>query len=93
MKIKKLSYHRNGCTGLGFYAGIVEVRADGEKREMLVIRPPKEHDKETGLVNCFVFDLGELDKRNIQFGTNSFRGDWFHKFMDNAIESAEVGTK
>jgi len=86
MKLKKIDFHRNGCCGLEFYVAIFQQKEGKEKRDMLIIRPPKEHDKETGMVNCFVFDLGELAKGNISFPGNSWRGDHFHEEMDQAIE-------
>jgi hypothetical protein len=79
MKLLKIAYHRNGSSGLGFYVGIVKEK----NRDMLVIRFPKESDKETGNVVCAAFDLALLDKRDIAFGSNSWRGDCYHQFMDN----------
>lgn len=86
MKVKSIDYHRNGVSGLGFHVAIVEDDSDGPKREMLVIRFPKEADKETGNVVCAAFALDQLDKREIRFFHNSFRGDHYSDFMDQAIE-------
>jgi predicted 3-demethylubiquinone-9 3-methyltransferase (glyoxalase superfamily) len=86
MKVKQLDYHRNGVEGLEFYVGIVQ----DENREMLVIRFPKEADKETGSVVCAAFDLALLDKREIKFLNNSWRGDHYHEIMDKAIQEREV---
>jgi hypothetical protein len=80
-KVKDLHYHRNGVSGLGFYVGIVEE----EDREMLVIRFPKEADTVTGNIVCAAFDLAQLDKREIRFFYNSWRGDHYSDTMDTAI--------
>lgn len=82
-KVKKLEYHRNGISGEGFYVAIVQ--SDG--RDMLVVRFPC--DKAVGAVTCAAFDIDLLAQRNIQFGSNSFRGDHFHAVVDAAIAKNE----
>ena len=84
-KVTDLHYHRNGISGLGFYVAIV--KEDG--RDMLVIRFPKEADRQTGNVVCAAFDLELLEKRDIVFGSNSYRGDHYATLMDKAIEVRE----
>lgn len=86
--VKELDYHRNGVSGLGFYVGIVESIEDGVKKEMLVVRFPESADDLIGNVVCAAFDLAKLDKREIRFVHNSFRGDHFHEVMDKAIRAA-----
>jgi hypothetical protein len=81
-KVKELCYHRNGVSGLGFHVGIIK---DGNQ-EMLVIRFPKESDNGAGGVLCAAFDLALLDKRNIKFGDNSWRGDVYAEVIDKEIE-------
>lgn len=90
LKLKSMDYHRNGCSGLGFHVLIAEERGDGRKRDMLIVRCPKETDKDAGGVACFVFSLAELDKRNVKFGQNSFRGDHYHEFADQEIKKANA---
>lgn len=85
MKVRELHYHRNGVSGLGFYVGIVQE----DDREMLVVRFPKEADEQIGNVVCAVFDLAKLDKREIRFLHNSWRGDHYSWVMDQAIEKSE----
>lgn len=88
MKVTRLDYHRNGISGLGFHVGIVEeMGEDGKIREMLVVRFLKEADKETGNVVCAAFDFAKLDKREIRFFYNSWRGDYYSYVMDDAIEA------
>lgn len=83
--IKALDYHRNGVSGLGFHVGIVQERDGDEVRDMLVIRFQKEADKVTGNVVCAAFDLAKLADKDIRFGHNSWRGDYYHSVMDAAI--------
>lgn len=89
-KLTDLAYHRNGVCGLGFYVGIVEEIEDGEKRQMLVVRFPKQADKETGGIVCAAFDIAKLAEQNIAFGDNSWRGDHYHITMDKAIKEREA---
>lgn len=88
-KLKSIAYHRNGISGLGFHVAIVEEKDEDGTREMLVIRFPKEADKETGNVVCAAFDFALLDKREIKFFHNSCRGDHYSDFMDAEIEKWE----
>lgn len=85
-KVKQLDYHRNGVSGLGFHVAIVEDNEGGDVREMLVIRFPKEADKETGNVVCAAFDLAKLGDKEIRFFHNSWRGDHYHRVVDAAID-------
>lgn len=87
--VRLLDYHRNGVSGLGFYVAIVEETEDKERREMLVIRFPKESDKATGGVVCAAFDLAKLDQREVRFCYNSWRGDYYHAIVDKAIAARE----
>lgn len=83
MKLKQLDYHRNGISGMGFHVAIVQDKGT----EMLVIRMgDKEADRDSGSVLCAAFDLALLDKREIRFFYNSFRGDYFADKMDEWIE-------
>lgn len=86
--VRELEYHRNGICGLGFHVAIVDEIEDGKQREMLVIRFSKDADEDTGQVVCAAFDLAQLDKRVIGFGSNSWRGDHYADTMDAAIEKA-----
>jgi hypothetical protein len=84
-RVKELHYHRNGISGHGFYVGIVK----DEKRDMLVIRVPKEEGDPPMDILCFAFDLALLDERKIAFIENSWRGDHYHEVMDRAIAKKE----
>lgn len=85
-KVTKLAYHRNGVSGLGFWVGIVKE----EKDRMLVVRFPKEADKETGGVVCAAFNIDLLNDNVIEFAQNSYRGDHFNEIMDEAIAKREA---
>jgi hypothetical protein len=90
-EVREMAYHRNGVSGMGFYVGIVhEKDEDGEERDMLVVRFPKESDKKAGAVMCAVFDIAKLNNRDIEFGSNSWRGDYYHATMDKEIDKREV---
>lgn len=85
-QIKQLDYHRNGVCGLGFHVAIVEEIEDGERRDMLVVRFPSDADKDAGGVLCAAFDIAKLIHHDIEFGSNSWRGDHYADVMDAAID-------
>jgi hypothetical protein len=88
-EVKIIDYHRNGISGLGFHVAIVHEVEDGQHREMLVIRFPKEADAQTGNVICAAFDLAKLDQREVRFFYNSFRGDHYHTIIDETLAITE----
>ena len=85
MVLKQLDHHRNGVGGVPFHVAIVEDRRDGKPQEMLVVRFDGD--------DCYVcaFSLEKLDKREIRFYYNSFRGDHFDEFMDKSIKEYPDG--
>jgi len=85
LKLKSLAYHRNGVGGEGFFVAIVEEKEGREKRNMMVIRFPDIDDK-VGAIVCAAFDTSLIGKGNIDFGVNSWRGDHYASFMDDAIK-------
>lgn len=85
-RVISLAYHRNGICGEGFYAGIVEETEGKSKRNMLVVRFDKETvDGPVGMVCCAAFDCALVAKHDIEFGSNSWRGDHYADVMDEAI--------
>lgn len=69
MKIIKASYHRNGVSGIGFYAVLFQE----EGRRM--IASIFDDDSEC---YCAVYDIDELYQENIEFAHgNSWRGDHY----------------
>ena len=77
MKLIKIAYHRNGVSGIPFWAVIFK---DGKKK-MLGIQFDDD--------NCYtaVFDLNLLGEENITFGENSFRGDYYENFIRECIKN------
>lgn len=72
-ELKSIAYHRNGISGEGFYVAIVE--SDGE--DMLVVT----FSEEQSAVRTAVFSADLIGKRDIEFGSNSYRGDHWHEWM------------
>ena len=68
IQFKSIDYHRNGCSGEGFYAVLFELTEDGEKHNMVATL-----FLEKNLVA--VFDMDLLAKGEIRFFENSWRGD------------------
>ena len=85
-KVVKSAYHRNGVSGIGFRVSIVKEQEQGQHRQMLVVRF-LDCDKHAGGVVCAAFDLALLDKREINFGVNSWRGDHYHETIDKYDET------
>jgi hypothetical protein len=70
MKLKSMAYHRNGISGAGFWAIVFSWRDNRKNRQMVatVFDDPGE---------CAVLDTALLAKGNVEFGKNSWRGDYF----------------
>jgi hypothetical protein len=67
LKPVSIAHHRNGVSGCGFHVGIVD--DEGEKKLIIQF---------DGMKNCTaVFDLEKLKQEKINFGENSFRGDYY----------------
>jgi hypothetical protein len=75
LKILKTAYHRNGICGTPFDVFLFEDE-EGEKLGILFERE----------FHCAVFDLAKLAKRDIAFGSNSYRGDQFEDALRKAIK-------
>jgi hypothetical protein len=71
IKILDCDFHRNGIGGNGFYVFIFK---EGKNRMMGVWFP--EGENEVGY-NCAVFDMDLLNQNVIEFGKNSWRGDFY----------------
>lgn len=84
--VEKIDYHRNGVGGMGFHVAIL--KEDG--RNMLVVRFPKEADKDAGAILCAAFDLALLAEGVIEFGHNSWRGDHYNEVVDKRIAADEA---
>ena len=87
MKIKPLSveFHRNGVCGEPFHCVIFDKTEDGETNRMLAVRFADDEGEGFKNPRIAVFDIALLYESNIEFGSNSFRGDHFVDEIDKAI--------
>jgi hypothetical protein len=74
-ELVKMDYHRNGIGGVGFHVAIF---IDHRLNDMKMLGIQFDNDKEC---YCAVFSLALLAKENIDFGTNSWRGDNYEDLM------------
>ena len=88
MRIKnaEIAYHRNGVSGICFYAVLFDSIED--KCRMIATLFPSangRHDTVNGL--CSVYSVTELSKNNIAFAQgNSWRGDFYEPELRKAIK-------
>ena len=83
IKIRDIQWHRNGISGVGFYAILFNDPAQGdmvatlfdEKGYCTVLRVPDLSDPEKG----------------VKFGINSWRGDYYESTLRKAAESWQSG--
>ncbi len=84
--IQEIAYHRNGISGLGFYA--IRFRwqpddAEGKENFLATLFD------ESGA--CAVIGLDRIDSQGVKFaGGNSWRGDHFEGELRKAIENGEL---
>lgn len=80
LKLIDAQNHRNGITGVPFKVAIFNASLAGEnkKRRMVGIQ------FEDNVEYTAVFDLDMLAEGNIKFGSNSWRGPNFGKFLKRA---------
>jgi hypothetical protein len=80
LKIKQVSYHRNGVSGEGFHAVLFDWKDEGKLHHMV-------GTVFDGAGQCAVYDVQELEKGNIAFACgNSWRGDHFEGELREAIK-------
>ena len=84
MKPLAIAYHRNGCSGRGFYVLLFQ---EGNSRKV-VIRPNATDDLDG--VECYVLDVDKLAAGNIAFCSNSWRGDHYHREAYATIAAYEA---
>ena len=104
MNIESVAYHRNGIGGDPFYAvlfhdpkvagsrfiGIVPSiyvpASDGEDADLTPT-----YNSDSGCVPCYVLDVRLAAQGNIEFGSNSWRGDnYFPELVEAAQTHAEA---
>jgi hypothetical protein len=77
----RVNYHRNGIAGEGFHVALFDNHIDGEKQPRHMVGIVFQ-----GAGQCACFDVGELQKGNIQFAQgNSWRGDHYEGELRVAI--------
>ena len=89
MKITPISvaHHRNGVSGEPFHCVIFDKIEHGETIRMLAVRFPDDEGEGFQNPRIAVFDVALLYESNIEFGSNSFRGDHFVDDIDKAIKA------
>ena len=84
IKIKEVTYHRNGICGNGFDVVLFDHKDEKNVNHRMV-----------GIVfeesgNVAVLDVDQTAQGNIAFaGGNSWRGDWFEDELRKAIKEAD----
>lgn len=87
MKIKPISvaHHRNGVSGEPFHCVIFDWTENDETNRMLAVRFADDEGEGFQNPRIAVFNVAALYESNIEFGSNSFRGDHFVDDIDKAI--------
>ena len=88
MIIKPISvaHHRNGVCGEPFHCVIFDWTDGDETNRMLAVRFADDECEEYQNPRIAVFNVAALYESNIEFGSNSFRGDHFVEYIDHAIK-------
>jgi hypothetical protein len=85
-----VQYHRNGVCGEPFHCVIFDKTEHGETTRMLAVRFADDEGEGFKNPRIAVFDVALLCESNIEFGSNSFRGDYFVDAIDKVIESKKT---
>ena len=86
MRIKTISiaHHRNGVAGQPFEVILFKERGQGGDRKVGILFP------EPGY--CAVLDVVLLATGDIDFGSNSWRGDHYEPYLRKAIQQRDLPT-
>lgn len=76
LKIKSVSFHRNGICGAGFYAILFDDAENGPMVAALFDEPG----------HCAVLQLEKLGASDVEFGSNSWRGDRYESELRPLVE-------
>ena len=92
MKIVPISvaFHRNGVCGEPFHCVIFDKIEHGSTNRMLAVRFADDEGEGFQNPRIAVFDIALLSESDIEFGSNSFRGDYFVDAIDKAIETKKT---
>jgi hypothetical protein len=88
--VHQCEYHRNGTSGIGFWAVIFDAHYDDRppSRFIASVFADDVDRRHEGFINphCAVYDLGLLAETGVTFGLNSWRGDHFFDALCDVIE-------
>lgn len=79
-QVLELHSHRNGISGTPFHVAFVEDNIDGEMKKFLVVQFGDDP------MNTAVLEMEKLKEEDIEFGSNSWRGDHYADVMEKAIK-------
>jgi hypothetical protein len=80
LKIKYIDHHRNGVGGAPFDVVLFDFTYEGVTEPMvaIVFREPQ---------HTAVLNIEKLAEGDVEFGSNSYRGDWFDAQLRKAIKN------
>lgn len=89
--VTSIAHHRNGSAGVPFYVVLFRGRPSPSAplQNLMAIIPNTNDEHIDGLLPCFVLDVDLLAKGNVDFSTNSWRGDTFLPLLRPYIERWE----
>jgi hypothetical protein len=82
IRIRSIDYHRNGVDGAPFHVAIFDEDKGAH---------PEDQGRKVGIVfgeqaHCAVLDVKKLAAGDIDFGSNSWRGDEYEPHLRRAIK-------
>tara|TARA_Y100001938_G_scaffold105117_1_gene143456 strand:- start:580 stop:1020 length:441 start_codon:yes stop_codon:yes gene_type:complete len=93
-RVSSIDYHRNGVCGEGFFTGFVY--CPEQKRELLFVHFPDPETKNPTTdsthwepVRTAILDPDLVAEKNVEFGQNSWRGDYYHEACKEGAEEWE----
>jgi hypothetical protein len=91
IRVIDIASHRNGICGAPFHVALFEEPTADEERlgvpvstKVAVVFDAAHH--------CAVLDIDKLDRFDIAFGSNSWRGDNYEAILRNHINQFKKGT-
>jgi hypothetical protein len=84
LKIETVASHRNGISGELFYA--ITFRDESLSRNMVAVVFPNDE----GYIRTAVLDRDMVGQGNVKFFENSWRGDYYHRDLCEAISAYEA---
>jgi hypothetical protein len=82
IKVRAIDHHRNGVGGAPFHVAIFDedkgAHADDQGRKVGIVFDQPDH--------CAVLDIAKLAAGDIDFGSNSWRGDEYEPHLRRAIK-------